>query len=240
MRPSTLLRRRLDRLAAQRAEIRELIDAHAGRRRASAVPRRGGVPARAAGRRRRVRRASFTGRITDPDDRVGPALGRDSTTEGDRHDPSQHRPRRRRRHRRRRRRRWRSRRPASSRWSSRRRDAPPPARARSSRSARTGSRRSRQLGADAPALAAGFPTPAITLRSGTGKRLGDVPASTARPGAATSRTLMRAELAALLRAEADAARHRGRERAAARRRRVARRAGARTVRRRRRGSRPTC
>lgn len=60
-----------------------------------------------------------------------------------------------------------------------------------------------QLGADAPALAAGFPTPAMTLRSWTGKRLGDVPASTARPGAATSRTLMRAELAALLRAEAE-------------------------------------
>ena len=61
----------------------------------------------------------------------------------------------------------------------------------------------RQLGADGPALAAGFPTPAMTLRSGTGKRLGDVPASTARPGAATSRTLLRAELAALLRAEAE-------------------------------------
>jgi len=30
----------------------------------------------------------------------------------------------------------------------------------------------RTLGADQPALAAGFPTPAITLRSGTGKRLG--------------------------------------------------------------------
>ena len=61
----------------------------------------------------------------------------------------------------------------------------------------------RQLGAAAPALAAGFPTPALTLRSSTGKRLGDVPASTARPGAPTSRTLMRAELAGLLRAEAE-------------------------------------
>ena len=61
----------------------------------------------------------------------------------------------------------------------------------------------RQLGADAPALAAGFPTPAMTLRSGTGKRLGAVPASTARPGGAVSRTLMRSELAALLLAEAE-------------------------------------
>ena len=43
----------------------------------------------------------------------------------------------------------------------------------------------------------------MTLRSSTGKRLGDVPASTARPGGATSRTLMRAELAELLRAEAE-------------------------------------
>ena len=60
----------------------------------------------------------------------------------------------------------------------------------------------RQLDADGPALAAGFPTPAMTLRSSTGKRLGDVPASTARPGGATSRTLMRGELAELLRAEA--------------------------------------
>jgi FAD-dependent urate hydroxylase len=61
----------------------------------------------------------------------------------------------------------------------------------------------RRLGADGPVLAAGFPTPAMTLRSGTGKRLGDVPASTARPGGAVSRTLMRGELAALLLAEAE-------------------------------------
>ena len=61
----------------------------------------------------------------------------------------------------------------------------------------------RQLGADGPALSAGFPTPAMTLRSGTGKRLGDVPASTGRPGGAISRTLMRGELAALLLAEAE-------------------------------------
>ena len=60
-----------------------------------------------------------------------------------------------------------------------------------------------QLGADGPALAAGFPTPSMTLRSGTGKRLGDVPASTARPGGAVSRTLMRADLARLLLAEAE-------------------------------------
>jgi len=61
----------------------------------------------------------------------------------------------------------------------------------------------RQLGADGPALAAGFPTPAMTLRSGTGKRLGEVPASTSRPGGATSRTLMRDELARLLLAECE-------------------------------------
>ena len=61
----------------------------------------------------------------------------------------------------------------------------------------------RQLAADGPALAAGFPTPAMTLRSGTGKRLGEVAASTARPGGATSRTMMRGELAALLLAEAE-------------------------------------
>ncbi|HET8953976.1 MAG TPA: FAD-dependent monooxygenase [Solirubrobacteraceae bacterium] len=61
----------------------------------------------------------------------------------------------------------------------------------------------RQLGADGFALAAGFPTPSMTLRNGTGKRLGDVPASTARPGGAVSRTLMRAELAGLLLAEAE-------------------------------------
>jgi len=61
----------------------------------------------------------------------------------------------------------------------------------------------RQLGADGPALAAGFPTAAMTLRSGTGKRLGEVPASTSRPGGATSRTLMRDELARLLLAECE-------------------------------------
>jgi FAD-dependent urate hydroxylase len=61
----------------------------------------------------------------------------------------------------------------------------------------------RQLDADGPALAAGFATPAMTLRSGTGKRLGEVPASTARPGGATSRTLMRGTLAGLLLAEAE-------------------------------------
>jgi len=61
----------------------------------------------------------------------------------------------------------------------------------------------RQLGAAGPALDAGFPTPAMTLRSGTGKRLGAVPATTARPGGAVSRTLMRSELAALLLAEAE-------------------------------------
>jgi 2-polyprenyl-6-methoxyphenol hydroxylase-like FAD-dependent oxidoreductase len=61
----------------------------------------------------------------------------------------------------------------------------------------------RRLDADGPALGAGFPTPAMTLRSGTGKRLGAVPASTSRPGGATSRTLMRGALARLLLAEAE-------------------------------------
>lgn len=60
-----------------------------------------------------------------------------------------------------------------------------------------------QLGADGAALAAGFPTPAMTLRSGTGKRLGDVRASTTRPGGATSRTLTRSDLASALLAEAE-------------------------------------
>ena len=61
----------------------------------------------------------------------------------------------------------------------------------------------RVLGADAPTIAAGFPTPAMTLRSGTGKRLGEVPASSARPGGETSRTLTRSELAGALVAEAE-------------------------------------
>ena len=58
-------------------------------------------------------------------------------------------------------------------------------------------------GADAPALAAGSPTPAMTLRSGGGKRLGAVRASTARPGGAMSRTLTRSDLAGSLMAEVE-------------------------------------
>ena len=60
----------------------------------------------------------------------------------------------------------------------------------------------RRLGADGPALAAGFATPAMTLRSSTGKRLGEVPATTARRDGPTSRTLKRSDLAEALLAEA--------------------------------------
>ena len=47
-------------------------------------------------------------------------------------------------------------------------------------------------------LVVGFPTPAMTLRSGTGKRLGEVRASTARPDGPTSRTLKRSDFAGAL------------------------------------------
>ena len=52
----------------------------------------------------------------------------------------------------------------------------------------------RTLGADAPVLAAGFPTPAIMLRSGTGKRLGAVRTGGTLPDGTVSHTLMRADL----------------------------------------------
>ena len=43
-------------------------------------------------------------------------------------------------------------------------------------------------------LAAGFPTPVITLRSGTGKRLGAVRTGGTLPDGTVSHTLMRADL----------------------------------------------
>ena len=61
----------------------------------------------------------------------------------------------------------------------------------------------RLLGAGDLPLAIGFPTPAMTLRSGTGKRLGEVRASTARPGGPASRTLKRSDFAGALLAEVE-------------------------------------
>ena len=52
----------------------------------------------------------------------------------------------------------------------------------------------RVLGADEPVLDAGFPTPTITLRSGTGKRLGESPLGETLPDGTTSHTLRRADL----------------------------------------------
>ena len=52
----------------------------------------------------------------------------------------------------------------------------------------------RVLGADKPAVAAGFPTPAITLRSGTGKRLGESRTGQSLSDGTTSQTIKRADL----------------------------------------------
>ncbi len=52
----------------------------------------------------------------------------------------------------------------------------------------------RTLGADAAVLAAGFPTPAITLRSGTGKRLGAVRTGGTLADGTVSHTIARADL----------------------------------------------
>jgi FAD-dependent urate hydroxylase len=52
----------------------------------------------------------------------------------------------------------------------------------------------RVLGADASALASGFPTPGITLRSGTGKRLGESRTGRTLPDGTTSQTIRRADL----------------------------------------------
>jgi FAD-dependent urate hydroxylase len=50
------------------------------------------------------------------------------------------------------------------------------------------------LDADRPVTDAGFPTPWITLRSGTGKYLGRTPTGQAAPGGAASHTIKRADL----------------------------------------------
>jgi 2-polyprenyl-6-methoxyphenol hydroxylase-like FAD-dependent oxidoreductase len=60
----------------------------------------------------------------------------------------------------------------------------------------------RVIGADRGALAAGFPTPGILLRSSTGKPLGVSRIGTALPDGTTSHTLMRADLYRALREEA--------------------------------------
>jgi FAD-dependent urate hydroxylase len=60
----------------------------------------------------------------------------------------------------------------------------------------------RVLDADKPALAAGFPTPAITLRSGSGKRLGETHAGLSLPDGTTSQTIKRADLYRVLHDEA--------------------------------------
>ena len=61
----------------------------------------------------------------------------------------------------------------------------------------------RVLAADKPALAAGFPTPAITLRSGTGKRLGQTRTGGSLPDGTTSHTIKRADLYRVLHEEAS-------------------------------------
>ena len=60
----------------------------------------------------------------------------------------------------------------------------------------------RVLGVDGPVLAAGFPTPAITLRSGSGKRLGESRTGHTLPDGTTSQTIKRAALYRVLREEA--------------------------------------
>ncbi len=62
----------------------------------------------------------------------------------------------------------------------------------------------RTIDADGPALAAGFPTPSITLRSGSGKRLGDVRTGLLSADGTTSHTLKRADLYKAIHDEAAA------------------------------------
>jgi FAD-dependent urate hydroxylase len=62
----------------------------------------------------------------------------------------------------------------------------------------------RVLGADKAVLAAGFPTPAITLRSHTGKRLGTTRTGRAADDETVSRTIRRADLYRILHDEAAA------------------------------------
>ncbi len=61
----------------------------------------------------------------------------------------------------------------------------------------------RVLDADKPAVAAGFPTPGITLRSGTGKRLGESRTGQSLPDGTTSHTIKRADLYRVLHEEAS-------------------------------------
>jgi FAD-dependent urate hydroxylase len=58
------------------------------------------------------------------------------------------------------------------------------------------------LGADKPAVAAGFPTPGITLRNGAGKYLGESRTGQSLPDGTTSQTLRRADLYRVLHEEA--------------------------------------
>ena len=60
----------------------------------------------------------------------------------------------------------------------------------------------RVLGADRAVLTAGFPTPGITLRSGTGKRLGESRTGRSLPDGTTSQTIKRADLYRALHDEA--------------------------------------
>ena len=60
----------------------------------------------------------------------------------------------------------------------------------------------RAIGADETALAVGFPTPAITLRSTTGKNLGGARTGLTLPDGTTSHTLKRADLYQVLYQEA--------------------------------------
>jgi 2-polyprenyl-6-methoxyphenol hydroxylase-like FAD-dependent oxidoreductase len=62
----------------------------------------------------------------------------------------------------------------------------------------------RTLGADRPVLAAGFPTPAITLRSGTGKRLGAARTGGTLADGTVSHTIARADLHRALLDEVEA------------------------------------
>jgi 2-polyprenyl-6-methoxyphenol hydroxylase-like FAD-dependent oxidoreductase len=60
----------------------------------------------------------------------------------------------------------------------------------------------RVLGADKPALAAGFSTPAITLRSNAGKRLGESRTGSSLPDGTTSQTIKRPDLYRVLHEQA--------------------------------------
>lgn len=61
----------------------------------------------------------------------------------------------------------------------------------------------RVLGADKPALAAGFPTPGITLRNSAGKHLGESSTGQPLPDGTTSQTLKRADLYRVLHEQAS-------------------------------------